>query len=173
MMLMILFCEVNVDMKNTKIKKSVAILICAAVVIVAVCLYIVRAQSVAGIISINRADLSSVSITVLSPSSGGEFIKVFASKDTSEINEIVELLSSTEAHLFEWRPLTGTHPVHTTEGTVFVFMINDEADYHMLLDYANGSVYYNNCKYRVSTEDVGPFLKGLETICSEWKKSIR
>lgn len=151
-------------MKNLKTKKSSAIIICI-VVIAVVCRVIFSAKSVADIVSISKVDPSSASITVFSAAAGEDFTQVFSSEDESDLEKFEAILSPAKAHLVEWRPLTGLVRKFDEEA-VYVVLIKDDSDYHMLLDYSDGHFYYNNGKYRVSDEDAEAFEKGLKAICS-------
>lgn len=153
-------------MKNLNIKKSGLVIICLAVFITAACLYIFRPRSIADIVSINQVDLSSALITVFSGAAGEDFTQVFASEDESDIERFTEILSPAKARLVEWKPLTGLVPKFD-EDTVCVVLLKDDKDFHLLLDYSDGYVYYNNGKYRLSEEDAALFSKDLEALCSE------
>ena len=155
-------------MKNLKTKKSNAIIICI-VVIAVLCRVIFSAKSVAEIVSISKVDPTSVLITVFSAAAGEDFTQVFSSEDESDLEKFEAILSPAKAHLVEWRPLTGLVPKFD-EDFVYSIFIKDDAEFRVLLDYSDGYVYYNNCKYRVSDEDIEAFEKGLKELCSEWKQ---
>lgn len=151
-------------MKNLKTKKSSGIIICI-VVIAVVCRVIFSAKSVADIVSISKVDLSTASITVYSAAAGEEFATVFESKNASDLEKFAGILSPAKAHLVEWRPLMGLVPKFD-EDFVYAIFIRDDAEFRVLLDYSDGYVYYNNCKYRVTDEEAEAFEKGLEALCS-------
>jgi len=152
-------------MKSIKAKKSRAIII-GIVVIAVACRYICSTKSVADIVSISKVNTSSVSITIFQGAAGEKFNQVFDSKDASDLEKIVQILSPAKAHLVEWNPLTGVAPAFN-EDDVYVIMIDDIFDFNMTLDYSDGYIYHNYCKYRLSDADVEPFIKSLEALCSE------
>ncbi len=155
-------------MKNHKAKMLSAILICI-VVIAVVCRVVFSAKSVADIVSISKVDSSSVSITVFKGEAGENFNQVFRSEDAGDLEKIVEILSPAKAHLVEWNPLTGIVPAFD-EDDVYAIMIDDAFDFKFSFDYSDGYIYYNYGKYRLSSGDVEPLVKGLEALCSEYKQ---
>lgn len=156
-------------MKKNKIIKLSAIIVCAAVIITAFCLYIFRTQSVAGIVSIDKANVTISSAAIFYAQNGENLNQVFTSKEPNGINKAVELLSSAKAQLVQWKPFVGALPLYTTEKNLYAFVFDDNTDYNIVLYFANGYVYYKDSKYKIYDEDADRFLKDLQALCSESK----
>ena len=156
-------------MKKNKIIKLSVIIVCAAVAIAAFCLYILRTQNIAGIISIEKTNVTIASATVFYAQNGENLNQVFTSKDSNKINEVMDLLYSAKAKLAQWKPFVGVLPLYTNEKDLYAFVFDDNTDYNIVLYYANGYVYYKDSKYKIYDEDADRFLKDLQALCSESK----
>jgi len=154
-------------MKKNKIIKLSVIIVCAAVVIAAFCLYIFRTQSIAGIISIDKANITITEATAFYAQNGENLKQVYATNNSDDVNKVVELLSSAKARLIQWRPFVGALPLYAKEKDVYSFVLDDNTDYNIVLYFANGCVYYNDSKYKISDEDADRFSKDLQALCSE------
>ena len=154
-------------MKKFKIKKSVVIIACIAIVIAAFCLFIFRTQSIAGIISIDKANVTIASATAFYAQNGENLNQVYATNSSDDVNKVVELLSSAKARLVQWRPFVGALPLYAKENDVYAVVLDDNTDYNIVLYFANGCVYYNDSKYKISDGDADRFSKDLHALCSE------
>jgi len=156
-------------MKKNKIIKSVVIMVCVAVAIAAFCLYIFRTQSIEGIISDEKGNVTIASAAIFYAQNGENLNQVFTAKEPNEINKVMELLYSAKAQLVQWKPFVGALPLYTTEKDLYAFVFDNNTDYNIVLYYANGYVYYKDSKYKIHDEDADRFLKDLQALCSESK----
>ncbi len=160
-------------MKNLKVKKSVVIIICIVIVIAVACLLIFKTRNIADIISIDNPKVTIVSATIFNAPDEGKYVQVFTTKDASDVKKVEELLSSATAQLVGWKPLTGALPLYSTEKDIYALVLDDGTDYNKVLDYANGYLYYNSSKYKITAEDEDKFLKDLLTLCADSEKNTK
>ena len=157
----------RVDMKKFKAMKPVIIIFCSAIIITAACLIIFRTRTIGNIIGIDNQNVKIDLVTIFNAPEKVKYTQVYASKDENDVEKVKELLSSATARLVGWKPLTGALPLYTEEKNIYAIVIDDGTDYNKVLDYANGYLYYNNSKYKVTAEEADKFLKDLETLISD------
>ena len=148
--------------KNFKTKwKLYAAMLCAVLVIIAACLYIYRMQSVADIVSFNRAELTWISVSKVLPGEGAE--QIFASSEKRDAEYVVNLFSNLSVRFVE----RNVNHFFREEDNGYYFMIMETDGTDYIISYDNGYIYCKDNKYKVLAEDIEPFINGLKTICSD------
>lgn len=160
----------SVDMKNKKIMKPVIIAVCCAVIITAACLIIFKTRTIAAIISIDNKSVTINSVLIFNAPEDLKYTQVYASQNENDVKNVRELLEGSKAKLIGWRPLTGALSLYSQEKDIYAIVIDDGTDYNKVLDYANGCLYYNNSKFKLTDEDRDKFLENLKTLISDSHK---